>query len=494
MLLGAHEVDACLRHAPHVRDLVVLASATGCGAPASRPARVLADRAPPLRSPSTSFGSSPRYRRQHRQLIGGADRVLKVGGLAVDPDFARPQHVREALAVSPAGRAEDFADRRAGQFVTARAGCVTSRSEEPNDCHRPQRTVGTTLRRDVRRRSVPILVLRHGQSEWNSVRRWQGTADSPLTELGREQAARDGRAAGRAAARVRRRSGRATCGARRRPPTIIARTLGLGEPIVDARLREAHAGEWEGLTPERDRAALAGLARGAPSARHVRAVLGGRRPRRRGARRRRRRRRRTRSARGARRRPLRRRALVDPPSRRDRRADPEPRRCLVHRLSHRRRDPTSCSVTCSIRPAWSSPGSTHPGRTPARRPMRPTHSAPPSADWRAGALLQPPRHEVGVVELRGRRRDERVERAERRASSRTPSPRSRMSFVHRRQPVGPPIAHAAQRDREVDDHDRADRAHPAPGRHAVDVVADEQLADRAVRPAQPVADTRSGRC
>ena len=35
---------------------------------------------------------------------------------------------------------------------------------------------------------VPILVLRHGQSEWKSIRRWQGTADSPLTELGRQHA------------------------------------------------------------------------------------------------------------------------------------------------------------------------------------------------------------------------------------------------------------------------------------------------------------------
>ena len=33
-----------------------------------------------------------------------------------------------------------------------------------------------------------MLLLRHGQSEWNAVRRWQGTADPPLTALGRRQA------------------------------------------------------------------------------------------------------------------------------------------------------------------------------------------------------------------------------------------------------------------------------------------------------------------
>ncbi|MET0826988.1 MAG: histidine phosphatase family protein, partial [Acidimicrobiales bacterium] len=29
-----------------------------------------------------------------------------------------------------------------------------------------------------------VLVVRHGQSEWNAVGRWQGQADPPLTELG----------------------------------------------------------------------------------------------------------------------------------------------------------------------------------------------------------------------------------------------------------------------------------------------------------------------
>jgi broad specificity phosphatase PhoE len=33
-----------------------------------------------------------------------------------------------------------------------------------------------------------ILLARHGQSDWNRERRWQGHADRPLTELGKEQA------------------------------------------------------------------------------------------------------------------------------------------------------------------------------------------------------------------------------------------------------------------------------------------------------------------
>ena len=39
-----------------------------------------------------------------------------------------------------------------------------------------------------------LLLVRHGQSEWNAVKRWQGIADSPLTDLGRRQAEAIGRA------------------------------------------------------------------------------------------------------------------------------------------------------------------------------------------------------------------------------------------------------------------------------------------------------------
>jgi len=33
-----------------------------------------------------------------------------------------------------------------------------------------------------------LLLARHGESDWNAARRWQGRADRPLTERGREQA------------------------------------------------------------------------------------------------------------------------------------------------------------------------------------------------------------------------------------------------------------------------------------------------------------------
>jgi broad specificity phosphatase PhoE len=98
-------------------------------------------------------------------------------------------------------------------------------------------------------RSVRILVLRHGQSEWNAVRRWQGIADSPLTALGREQAATTARVLATLRPGFREVW---TSNLRRASQTasVIARTLDIAQPIVDARLREADAGEWEGLTPE----------------------------------------------------------------------------------------------------------------------------------------------------------------------------------------------------------------------------------------------------
>ena len=33
-----------------------------------------------------------------------------------------------------------------------------------------------------------LLIVRHGQSEWNALGRWQGQADPPLTDVGENQA------------------------------------------------------------------------------------------------------------------------------------------------------------------------------------------------------------------------------------------------------------------------------------------------------------------
>lgn len=91
-----------------------------------------------------------------------------------------------------------------------------------------------------------VLVLRHGQSEWNASGRWQGQADPPLTALGFEQAA----IAGRLLA--------TECPAfdvvlssdlqrARHTADNVARLVGCANRESDARWRENDAGEWQGL-------------------------------------------------------------------------------------------------------------------------------------------------------------------------------------------------------------------------------------------------------
>ena len=90
--------------------------------------------------------------------------------------------------------------------------------------------------------STDLLVVRHGQSEWNAVGRWQGQADPPLSELGRRQAYV-------AAASIGAVDGIISSDLQRAVETaaIIAQQIGVGPVMVDERLRERDAGEWTGL-------------------------------------------------------------------------------------------------------------------------------------------------------------------------------------------------------------------------------------------------------
>jgi probable phosphoglycerate mutase len=88
-----------------------------------------------------------------------------------------------------------------------------------------------------------ILVVRHGESEWNAAGRWQGHADPPLSDRGEQQA--------RAAADRLGAVGAIVASDLRRAATtavLISQGLGVGPVIVDARLRERDVGEWTGLT------------------------------------------------------------------------------------------------------------------------------------------------------------------------------------------------------------------------------------------------------
>lgn len=91
--------------------------------------------------------------------------------------------------------------------------------------------------------ATDLLVVRHGQSDWNAIGRWQGHADPSLSELGRRQATVAAASIGAVDGIISSDLLRAA-----QTATIIAQQLGVGPVTVDERLRERDVGEWTGLT------------------------------------------------------------------------------------------------------------------------------------------------------------------------------------------------------------------------------------------------------
>jgi len=85
--------------------------------------------------------------------------------------------------------------------------------------------------------------LRHGESEWNAVGRWQGQADPPLTDAGMLQAVAASEVLGTFDAVWASTLQRAAYTA-----AIIAEALGIGPVQVDPGLMENAFGPWQGLT------------------------------------------------------------------------------------------------------------------------------------------------------------------------------------------------------------------------------------------------------
>ena len=96
-----------------------------------------------------------------------------------------------------------------------------------------------------------LYLVRHGQTRWNTEARFQGQFDSPLTDLGHNQATRIGRALA------------AEIGTRAEPirayvsplgrTRATAKLIGLSLPmsiVEEPKLMEVHFGDWEGLTRE----------------------------------------------------------------------------------------------------------------------------------------------------------------------------------------------------------------------------------------------------
>lgn len=97
--------------------------------------------------------------------------------------------------------------------------------------------------------AVHMLCVRHGQSTWNLLRRWQGTADPPLSDEGRRGALELAEAlAGTVGSGSRVAVWSSDLQRASSTAEIVAARLDAGPVVVDARLRETDVGPWEGLT------------------------------------------------------------------------------------------------------------------------------------------------------------------------------------------------------------------------------------------------------
>jgi probable phosphoglycerate mutase len=99
--------------------------------------------------------------------------------------------------------------------------------------------------------ALPTLYfLRHGQTEWNAARRLQGQRDSPLTETGVAHA--------KSQRRILAQIGAAAMPVYCSPLGRARQTAEIAVPetalILDDRLSEIHAGDWQGLTHDQIKA------------------------------------------------------------------------------------------------------------------------------------------------------------------------------------------------------------------------------------------------
>lgn len=93
---------------------------------------------------------------------------------------------------------------------------------------------------------LEIYLTRHGETEWNRIRRMQGQGNSPLTDLGRKQAVW---LAERLENKVFTYIYTSPLGRAKETAEIINKTLNA-TLIEDDRLKEIYLGDWEGMLIE----------------------------------------------------------------------------------------------------------------------------------------------------------------------------------------------------------------------------------------------------
>lgn len=181
--------------------------------------------------------SATRYGRKQRHLVAGPDGSFAGCGLAVDPDPTCGNQLGEGGAVLGGCRVDQSANGALIKVRGAVAGCFSYRCEQSKCGHQSEATVGVV---------TDILLIRHGQSEWNAQGRWQGQADPPLSPLGRDQA----RAAGLLLSRFEPFDGVASSTLDRAATTadLVGEALDLKVAFRTWNISERDAGEWSGLT------------------------------------------------------------------------------------------------------------------------------------------------------------------------------------------------------------------------------------------------------
>jgi broad specificity phosphatase PhoE len=93
-------------------------------------------------------------------------------------------------------------------------------------------------------RTRRLVMLRHGQTDFNAGSRMQGQLDSALTELGRAQAVAAAEVLGKLQPLL-----IVSSDLHRAYDTAVTLGERTGQPVrVDPRLRETHLGDWQGLT------------------------------------------------------------------------------------------------------------------------------------------------------------------------------------------------------------------------------------------------------
>jgi len=88
-----------------------------------------------------------------------------------------------------------------------------------------------------------LILIRHGETDWNVEGRWQGQIDVPLNENGREDARETAHSLEEAGIQ-------AIYSSDLKRASETAKALGEATGLeirTDARLREIHQGEWQGL-------------------------------------------------------------------------------------------------------------------------------------------------------------------------------------------------------------------------------------------------------